>query len=65
MLLAIDFDEDFIDVEGIAIASVFSFQSAHIDRAKLDAPETDGFAGYSGTAFSEQISISRWLSLNR
>lgn len=32
MLLAIDFDEEFIDEEGIAKASVFSFQSSGVKR---------------------------------
>jgi hypothetical protein len=38
MLLAIDLDEDFIDIEGIAIASVISLQAASIDGTELDAP---------------------------
>jgi hypothetical protein len=29
--------EDFIDEEGVMVASMLSFQSARIDRAKLDA----------------------------
>jgi hypothetical protein len=45
MLLAIDLDEDFIDVEGIAKASVPPFQSAGINGSELDTPEADGFSG--------------------
>jgi len=30
MLFSIDFDEDFIDIESVAIASVLSFQSAGV-----------------------------------
>jgi hypothetical protein len=55
VLLAVDLDEDFIDEEGVTVAPMLSFQSARIDRAKLDAPETDGFAGYSDASLSEKI----------
>jgi hypothetical protein len=55
MLLAIDFYEDLINVEGIAVTSVLPLQSAGIDGTELDAPETDGFSGYSDAPFSEQI----------
>ena len=41
MLPAVDFYEDFIDVEGITVASVLSLKSARVQSAKLDAPETD------------------------
>jgi hypothetical protein len=41
MLLAIDLDEDFIDVEGIAAALMLSFQTAGIDGSELDTPESD------------------------
>jgi len=36
MLFTIDFDEDFIDVENIAEASVSSIQAAGINRSELD-----------------------------
>ena len=51
LLLAVDLDEYFIDVEGVAIASVFSLQAAGIYGAELDTPEPDGFSGYSYAAF--------------
>ena len=38
MLLTVDLDEDFVDIEGVAIAVVLSFQSPGIFRAKFDAP---------------------------
>ena len=41
MLLAIDPDEYLIDIEGIAIALVLSFQSAGVNGTEFDAPETD------------------------
>ena len=36
MLLAVDFDKDFIDVERVAVATVLSLQAAAINGAKLD-----------------------------
>ena len=55
MLLSVDFDEDFIDVKCIAIASVLSLQAASIDGSKLYTPETDCFSGYGNASFSQQI----------
>jgi len=37
MLLASDLDEDFVNVERVAVASVFSLQSAGINGAEFDA----------------------------
>ena len=36
MLLAVDFDEDFIDVERVAGFSVLSFQSSSVYRSEFD-----------------------------
>ncbi len=36
MLLAIDLDEDFIDVEGISVASVLPFQPSGINGSEFD-----------------------------
>jgi len=55
MLLAVDFHENFIDEEGIAIAPVLSLQSAGINSTKLDAPEANPFTANSDPSFSEQI----------
>jgi hypothetical protein len=44
MLLTVDSYEDFIDIECVAIALVFSLQAASINGAKLDAPEADRFS---------------------
>ena len=55
MLLAVDLDEDFIDVEGVAVISVLAFQSASINGAELDAPEADRFSRYSDASLSEEI----------
>ena len=53
VLLAVNFDENFIDVERVAIASVFSLQAAGINGTEFDAPKTDCFATDSDTSFSE------------
>ena len=37
MQLAIDLHEDFIDEEGVAVASVLSFESAGINSTEFDA----------------------------
>ena len=49
MLLAIDLHEGFIDEEGVAIASVVSFQSSGVHSSEFDAPETDRLAADSDT----------------
>ena len=55
MLLAFYIYEDFIDVEGIAVASVLTFQSPSADRSEIDAPETDRFPATGDASPSEQI----------
>jgi hypothetical protein len=55
MLLAIYLYEDFIDVEGVAIASMLFLQSSGVDSSELDAPEPDGFVTDGNAAFSEQV----------
>ena len=55
MLLAVDPQKDFINVEGIAIAPVLSFQSPGINSYALDAPKANRFAAYSDNSFSEQV----------
>jgi hypothetical protein len=53
MLLTVYLDEDFIDVEGVTVTSVFSFQSTGINRSKLDTPEADRFMADGDSSFSE------------
>jgi len=48
-------DEDFVNVEGIAVASMLSFQTASIDYSKFDAPQPDGFTADGDASLSEQI----------
>ena len=41
MLFAIDLHENFIDEEGVAVATVFSLRSECIDGTELNTPEAD------------------------
>ena len=47
--------EDFIDVECVTVASVFTLQSAGINGSELDAPKADSFAADCDATFSEEI----------
>jgi hypothetical protein len=52
MLLTLDLDEDFIDVERVAIAAMLSLKQTGINRSKLDAPEADRFTADSDASLS-------------
>ncbi len=55
MLLAIDFDEHFINEESVALPLVLSLQSACINGTEFYAPETDRFSGYCDASLAQQI----------
>ena len=55
MLLAIDLHKDFIDIKGIAIASMLSLQSFGVEGTELDAPKTDRFAADSNASLRQKI----------
>lgn len=55
MLIAVYLDEDFINIKGIAIASLLSFQAACTSGSELDTPETDRFAAYYDSSFGKDI----------
>ena len=55
MLLAIDLYKDFIDEEGISIASVLTFQPAGVNGAELYTQETDRFTADCDASLSEEI----------
>jgi hypothetical protein len=55
MMLAVDFHEDFIKEECIAVASVPSLHSSGVDSSKFDTPEADRFSVDSDASFGEQI----------
>ena len=48
--------EYFIDVEGVAVASVLSLQSAGINSTELDAPEANRVSRYRDASLCQQIS---------
>ena len=47
--------EDFVNEEGVAVASVLSLQSACVNGSELDAPEVDGFATDCDASLGKQI----------
>ncbi|MCP4950600.1 MAG: hypothetical protein GY922_01965 [Proteobacteria bacterium] len=55
MLFAVDLHEDFVDVEGIAVASVLALQSAGINRSEFYAPETYRLSSDSDASFGEEV----------
>ena len=55
MLLAIDFDEDFVDVQSIAIASVFSLQPSCVQSSEFDTPKADRLAANGDASLRQQI----------
>ena len=55
LLPAVDPHEDLIDKEGVAIASVLSFQSSSVYSSEFDAPKPDGFVADSDASLSQQI----------
>ncbi|MFT4730401.1 MAG: hypothetical protein ACI9UN_004927 [Granulosicoccus sp.] len=55
MLLAVDLDEDFIDVEGVTVTSMLSLQATCKNGSEFDTPETDCFAADSDSSFGEEV----------
>jgi hypothetical protein len=47
--------EDFVDEEGVAVASMFAFQSAGVNGAEFDAPKADGLSADGDASFSKEI----------
>jgi hypothetical protein len=54
-LLAVDFHEDFVNIERIAVTLVFSLQPAGVPGAKLNAPQADGFIAYFDSTFGQEV----------
>jgi hypothetical protein len=52
LLLAVDFYEDFVDEECVAVSSVLSLQTPCIFGTEFDTPQPDGFIADSDTSFS-------------
>ena len=53
MLLVVDPDKDFIDIEGVTITSMLSLQPACVNSSELDAPETNRRATDDDPSLSE------------
>jgi len=53
--LALNRDKDFVDVPGIAQASLLFFELACVGRPKLPAPLPNGFIGGGDASFGEQL----------
>jgi hypothetical protein len=54
-LLAINLDEDFIDVECVAVALVLSLQASGVYSAEFDTPEADGFIADGDATLGKQV----------
>ena len=54
-LLAINLDEDFIDVECVAVALVLSLQASGVYSAEFDTPEADGFVADGDATLGKQV----------
>lgn len=59
MLFAVDFDKDFIDVNGIAVTSMPAFQAPGIFSTEFETPEADRFTTGCDTPcwFSHKVSL--------
>ncbi len=55
MLLTIDLHKYFVDVEGIAIATMLSLESAGVQGTKLDAPQADRIPSDDDAALGQEI----------
>jgi hypothetical protein len=55
MLLTIDFDEHFIDIEGIAVATVLSSQSSNVNCSEFNAPQPDRFCANGDVSLSQKV----------
>ncbi|MGB5706054.1 MAG: hypothetical protein WBM41_04435, partial [Arenicellales bacterium] len=53
VILANDLYEDFIDEEGVTVASVLSLQSFGVKGSEFDAPKTDCYSRYGDAALSQ------------
>jgi hypothetical protein len=53
VLFAIYLYEDFIDVEGIAVAAMLTLQSSGVQGAELDAPKANCFSADGDTPLSQ------------
>ena len=55
MLLAVDSDKDFIDIESVTITSMLSFQAPSVYSSKFDTPKSNRFTANGDASFSQEI----------
>ena len=55
MLFAIDLDEDFVNIEGVAIATMSTLQPLGIFGSEFDTPEANSLVADCDTAFWQEI----------
>jgi hypothetical protein len=55
MLLAVYFHEEFIDIEGIAVATMLTLQAAGINNSEFDTPNPDRFSADSDASLSKEV----------
>ena len=55
MLLAIDLHKYFVDVEGIAVATMLTLQAAGINNSEFDTTKPDRFSADSDASLSKEI----------
>ena len=52
-MLAFDLYKDLIDVEGFAVASMFSLEAPGVKFTELDAPGANRFSGYCDASLNQ------------
>jgi hypothetical protein len=55
LLLAVDSDEEFVQIPGITEASLFTLKASGIVGSEFPAPLTDGFVRNNDSAFGQKI----------
>jgi hypothetical protein len=55
VLLTVDPDKDFVNVEGVAVASVLPLQSPSVECPEVDAPKADCFSADGDASLGKQI----------
>ena len=55
LLLAVDSDEEFVQIPGITEASLFTLKTSGIVGAEFPAPLSDGFIRHNDSAFGQKI----------
>ena len=65
MLLAIDFDEDFVDIVCVAETTVFALQAPGINGSEFCTPNADRLSADYDASLGQKIFDVLWLRLKR